>query len=356
MDPLLSGVSHIVLDEVHERDLNSDLLLVVLRDLLVHRPDLRIVLMSATLNADMFATYFSQPSHVARTSGASDLQTGDCAVVKPAATDAWDDPPEQGTGSCSKQTNVASSNSESSTNDSLKPYADDSTSREVPTLHIPGFTYPVKDFFLEDALEWTGYDLANDLQGGGGGTRSRHRGRGSGRGRGRGWVSKPASVPSDSDCNGDVAIHREMLEKKGLSAETVHGTLAFVASVTRDPIGDHVPYGLIAELVEKIDRDDPLESSASGQGSDSHTAATSRGGSILVFVPGFGEIVKVRDLLQRNPRLLVLPLHGSMPTGEQRAVFRPAPPGKRKVVVATNIAESSITIEDVSYVASLSSE
>jgi ATP-dependent RNA helicase DHX36 len=58
-DPLLQGVSHVLVDEVHERDLNSDFLLIVLRDLLPRRKDLRIVAMSATVNADLFANYFS---------------------------------------------------------------------------------------------------------------------------------------------------------------------------------------------------------------------------------------------------------------------------------------------------------
>ena len=50
-DPLLAGVSHVVVDEVHERSLDSDFLLVLLRDVLPHRPTLRVVLMSATLDA-----------------------------------------------------------------------------------------------------------------------------------------------------------------------------------------------------------------------------------------------------------------------------------------------------------------
>ena len=57
-DPWLRGVSHVILDEVHERDLNTDFLLIVLRRLLRRRPDLKAVLMSATLNADLFADYF----------------------------------------------------------------------------------------------------------------------------------------------------------------------------------------------------------------------------------------------------------------------------------------------------------
>ena len=67
MDPTLIGVSHIVLDEVHERNIESDSLLIVLRDLLRVRKDLRIVLMSATLNADTFATYFRNSVSTAMT-------------------------------------------------------------------------------------------------------------------------------------------------------------------------------------------------------------------------------------------------------------------------------------------------
>ena len=54
-DPMLEGISHVVIDEVHEREIRCDFLLLILRDLLVKRPDLRVVLMSATLDADMFA-------------------------------------------------------------------------------------------------------------------------------------------------------------------------------------------------------------------------------------------------------------------------------------------------------------
>lgn len=46
------------MDEVHERAVDTDLLLAVLRDLLPKRPDLRIILMSATMNEDLFVNYF----------------------------------------------------------------------------------------------------------------------------------------------------------------------------------------------------------------------------------------------------------------------------------------------------------
>ncbi|KAK6944129.1 Helicase-associated domain [Dillenia turbinata] len=57
-DPSLTGVSHLLVDEIHERGMNEDFLLIILRDLLPRRPDLRLVLMSATINADLFSKYF----------------------------------------------------------------------------------------------------------------------------------------------------------------------------------------------------------------------------------------------------------------------------------------------------------
>ena len=55
-DPTLAHVSHVIVDEVHERGLSEDLLLIKLKHLLMSgdRPDLRVVVMSATLNAEVF--------------------------------------------------------------------------------------------------------------------------------------------------------------------------------------------------------------------------------------------------------------------------------------------------------------
>jgi hypothetical protein len=57
-DGMLTNVTHVFVDEVHERSIESDFLLMVLRDLLAKRPELRVVLMSATLDADLFHRYF----------------------------------------------------------------------------------------------------------------------------------------------------------------------------------------------------------------------------------------------------------------------------------------------------------
>lgn len=59
VDRTLRGVTHVIVDEIHERGMNEDFLLIVLKDLLPRRPDLRLILMSATLNAELFSSYFS---------------------------------------------------------------------------------------------------------------------------------------------------------------------------------------------------------------------------------------------------------------------------------------------------------
>lgn len=57
-NPTLKGISHVVVDEVHERDINTDLLLALLRSGLKENPDLRVVLMSATGDNQRLAKYF----------------------------------------------------------------------------------------------------------------------------------------------------------------------------------------------------------------------------------------------------------------------------------------------------------
>jgi ATP-dependent RNA helicase DHX57 len=62
----LADVSHVVVDEVHERSLDTDFLLVLLRDILHRRDDLKVILMSATLDADVFENYFRGVGPVGR--------------------------------------------------------------------------------------------------------------------------------------------------------------------------------------------------------------------------------------------------------------------------------------------------
>jgi ATP-dependent helicase HrpB len=77
-------------------------------------------------------------------------------------------------------------------------------------------------------------------------------------------------------------------------------------------------------------------------------------GSVLVFLPGQAEIRRVNqqlaDAIGERSDVMLCPLHGELDLNAQRAAIEPAPSGKRKVVLATNIAETSLTIDGVRVV------
>eukprot|EP00253_Pinus_taeda_P000691 PITA_00691 len=81
-------------------------------------------------------------------------------------------------------------------------------------------------------------------------------------------------------------------------------------------------------------------------------------GDILLFLTGQEEIdtacqilyERIKGLGKNVPELIILPVYSALPSEMQSRIFEPAPPGKRKVVVATNIAEASLTIDGIYYV------
>jgi ATP-dependent helicase HrpB len=86
-------------------------------------------------------------------------------------------------------------------------------------------------------------------------------------------------------------------------------------------------------------------------------AMRAEGGSLLAFLPGAAEIRRTRALLQQalqdnriDPTTDVVALYGALGAEEQARAIEPAPPGRRKIVLATSIAETSITIEGVRIV------
>uniref|UniRef100_A0AAQ5XXM0 RNA helicase n=1 Tax=Amphiprion ocellaris TaxID=80972 RepID=A0AAQ5XXM0_AMPOC len=81
-------------------------------------------------------------------------------------------------------------------------------------------------------------------------------------------------------------------------------------------------------------------------------------GDILVFLTGQEEIDTACEILYERmkslgpdvPELIILPVYSALPSEMQTRIFDPAPPGSRKVVIATNIAETSLTIDGIYYV------
>ncbi|CAI9737997.1 ATP-dependent RNA helicase TDRD9-like [Octopus vulgaris] len=137
-------------------------------------------------------------------------------------------------------------------------------------------------------------------------------------------------------------------------------------SVSEYYVEDLVPLGTISQLdpdnphittesqqlaVNLIQHFDTFENKE--QGNDPHSGQQPICGSVLVFLPGLADIDKLYDKLRTLPgqhRLVVIPLHSSVTIEEQSKVFQPTSPGYRKVILSTNIAESSITVPDIKYV------
>ncbi|KAJ1457686.1 P-loop containing nucleoside triphosphate hydrolase protein [Pelagophyceae sp. CCMP2097] len=244
-DPDLATLSHVFVDEVHERDLSTDFLLIILRRLMRTRKSLKIVLMSATLNAAVFRDYFAE----------------------------------------------------------LEP----------KLVTIPGRAHPVRALYLEDALALTAF-----------------------------------KVDPRSDCRVNpkrrpTSAHTGLAQKDWAQKLPKHRDGVHLALSILDPAA--VNYDLIASLVEQI--------CAGAAGQYVTEDADGSLGGILIFMPGMLEISNMTEKLKSSRGLknaVVYALHSGLATDEQTQVFDRPPKGTRKVVVSTNIAETSITIDDVVYV------
>ncbi|WWC99866.1 hypothetical protein V866_006775 [Kwoniella sp. B9012] len=236
----MDEVTHIVVDEVHERDIDTDLLLVVLKRLLADRisrkKPLKVILMSATIDPTLFKTYFA-----------------------------------------------------------------DARGRAAPVAEVPGRTFPVERSYLDE--------IVPQLQG-----IPQNKG---------GWVFNEKSVA------------------EYLSKELSHDPANFGPG---SGMALEIPYPLVALTIADVMK-------------------RSDDGHVLVFLPGWDEIKKVADILMDTrgrpllgtnfndqSRFSIHYLHSTIPAAEQKEVFRPPPKGVRRIILATNIAETSITIPDVVYV------
>ncbi|OIW29260.1 P-loop containing nucleoside triphosphate hydrolase protein [Coniochaeta ligniaria NRRL 30616] len=233
----LKDITHLVLDEVHERSIDSDFLLIVLKKLLLRRKDLKVVLMSATVDADRFSNYLGG----------------------------------------------------------------------APVLNVPGRTFPVRVSYLEDAVEITGYSI--DQKG-------------------------PKLVDEDDDLESEIETSSkpDLLKTLGQYSPRTRNTLSQLDEY-------RIEFDLIVQLISRIATDPNLVPFSN---------------AILVFLPGIAEIRTINDMLlgdkQFSTDWLVYPMHSTIASEEQEAAFLVPPPGMRKIVLATNIAETGITIPDVTCV------
>ncbi|KAJ4768713.1 ATP-dependent RNA helicase [Rhynchospora pubera] len=258
------GITHVVVDEVHERSLLGDFLLIVLKSLIEKQASsgchkLKVLLMSATVDANLFSRYF---------------------------------------GYC-------------------------------PVISAEGRTHPVSTLFLEDVYEKINYYLPSDSPASGNFMLSNKekgpKGSSSVNNR-RGKKSLVLSSWGDDSTLSEEYINPNYSAcSYNTYSERTHQNLKRVNE-------DVVDFDLLEDLVCYIDKNYPA-------------------GAILVFLPGITEIDLLVDKLTANyqfggPSDWVLPLHSLLSSADQRKVFQSPPENIRKVIVATDIAETSITIDE----------
>ncbi|KAF3163512.1 ATPdependent RNA helicase [Orbilia oligospora] len=272
----LRGVSHILIDEVHERDIQIDFLMVLLKRVMRQReqqglPPIKVVLMSATMNTELFAGYFARMQENGRL-------------------------------------------------------------KDCPSLFVPGRTFPVAEYFLDEvqsmlAAQYSASDLKllrdpdtrDYLE-----LESKYKAKVSSLQLTQ--ASRNISIPED-----DSFIDWKRKAIVGDDGEVL------VSNEKEDGL---TPCGLIAIMI-------------------AHLAKTTDAGDILVFLPGLAEIKLVDEMLrlsaplgvdfQNSDTYRIDILHSSLPQ-QQMDVFHANAAGKRKVILSTNIAETSVTIPEVRYV------
>ncbi|KAF0752625.1 dosage compensation regulator isoform X2 [Aphis craccivora] len=233
----MRGISHIIVDEIHERDVNSDFLMVVLKDMIYNYPHLRVIFMSATINTDMFSKYFN------------------CC----------------------------------------------------PVIDVEGRCYPVKEYFLEDIVQMLNYQPTPD-------TKKR-------KNKDKDEESVIAAQDLEENCNllvsddypPDIRSKVAMISEKDVDFEIIEALLTHIEVEMNTP------------------------------------------GAVLIFLPGWNLIFALQKYLTQkqffaSSKFCILPLHSQLPCVDQRRVFESVQSGVRKVILSTNIAETSITINDVVFV------
>ncbi|MEM8616737.1 MAG: DEAD/DEAH box helicase, partial [Pseudomonadota bacterium] len=174
---------------------------------------------------------------------------------------------------------------------------------------------------------------------------------------------------SDPELNGVKAVIFDEIHERRLNSdlglalcldaqEALRSDLHILAmSATLDTAG--LAKRLNAPILESEGRQYPVETRYLGRTSDRIEDQMARAieralretkGSILAFLPGAGEIRRVAERLHLPEDTRVSPLFGALSPGEQDAAIAPAATGQRKVVLATDIAESALTIQGVEVV------
>ncbi len=250
-------ITHVIIDEVHERSIESDFLLIILKTLISHRKDLKVILMSATVDAERISKY-----------------CGGC-----------------------------------------------------PTIAVPGRTFPVNVHYLEDAVEMSDYIIEDDSPYAFRPKRGYRQGDGSARKQNapgnKSKLQLLAQAPTPEEEDDPALLDDDDEDPEGRGSST-GGLGKAYRSKTIDTLGRMNEYVINHDLIIKI-----LERVCLEKDLEPYSAAT------LIFMPGLAEIRKCHDMLVDHPTFggpgfQLFPLHSTISSENQGAVFNVPPAGVRK--------------------------
>ena len=370
----MDSFTHIVIDEIHERDRHTEFLMIALRELLNRKSGLSVILMSATIQTNELMEYWS------------------------------------GAGSSQQFNDIVS----------------DAKHRPAE-INIPGRTFPVQTFFLEDCLAMTGFvddssmhfgdtmdelesSIATLLTQGGSGNGKKQKKQVQCHMMSQSTLSCIMCNKTGFTSPEELGTHVALCDGGGKLSifameEKIRNTDAFLSTTnnqfdsTEDEpeeaiedeediyeeddteqvdglrmgkwdgespfaVADNIAIGSKSTLTEEemlnryqtIHDDQQIDSDLIIKMINYICKSSYGNGAILVFLPGWQDITELMLLLESTApffdksKYLVLPLHSGIPSKEQRLVFQQPRKGVRKIVLATNIAETSITIDDVAFV------
>ena len=388
LDENYTEYTHIVIDEIHERGREQEFLLIILRDLLPKRPDLRVVLMSATLQTNELVDYFRlggiEPAVIEMEGRTFPVQ--EYFLEQVLEMTGFIDPTSKYDVGSKLETAMADLTGTQLVNNEAanvslecamcgkKGFTDplalgehvalcdggfsfftnnDDTDRVTTTTTKPGNA--IDAAYENYVTQFGDFDLSAEVQ-------SDMDQSDTGMAESTKSTGTSTAVPTkEAIAEARKALQRQdSATSKETAPKPARTTLHFNELVTAAPIASNieltpiekalltkyqtkqndedVDFKLILELVRYISRLSYGE------------------GGILIFLPGWFEISYLTQLLESSQpfsdrnRFLVLPLHSGIASKDQRRVMQPPPMGVRKIVLSTNIAETSLTINDIVYV------